>query len=392
MWDWFTQNSIWFLSASAIGLTVLIFLRNRFRDGIEKLKPEQSNTIRNRVIKRAFLCMIIVLILLIVASLVGIILSSEGAGASINADDIQEWLLSSGIVILAYIIVAYIIYRLVKLVLPRLVIRIVKSSGRGRHSKSWFEKRTQTMSNMLTWALGFIIGLITVFMILSKLNIDITPMLASAGVAGIAIGFGAQSLIKDFVSGMFILLEDQFNKGDVIKIAGISGVVEEINLRRTVLRDLEGILHTIPNGEITTASNYTRDWSRVKLDIPVAYGEDMDNVFAVINGVGKELAKDEYYKNLIKTPPQVLRVQNFGDSGIDIRILGDVRPSKQWEVTGELRKRLKKAFDEEGIEIPWPHVKLFFGENQADNNLICKACSHLNPAGSKFCSNCGKKI
>ncbi|MFC1865181.1 mechanosensitive ion channel family protein, partial [Chloroflexota bacterium] len=176
------------------------------------------------------------------------------------------------------------------------------------------------------------------------------------------IGFGAQSLVKDFVNGMFILLEDQYNVGDVINIAGIAGIVEEVNLRRTVLRDLEGVLHTIPNSEIKTSSNYTRDWARVKLDMPVAYGEDMDNVFAVINKVGKEMAEDEYFKTLIKTPPQALRVQNFGDSGIDVRILGDVRPQKQWEVTGELRKRLKKAFDDEGIEIPWPHVKLYFGD------------------------------
>ncbi|MFC1847170.1 mechanosensitive ion channel domain-containing protein, partial [Chloroflexota bacterium] len=392
MWEWFTQNSIWFLSAAAAGLTVLIFLRNRFQDGIASLKPEQRDTRRNRIVKRIFLWKMIALILLIIASVVAIIFSSEGASATISAEGIQEWLLSTGVVILAYIIVAYVIYRLIKLVIPRLVIRIVKSSGKGRHSKSWFEKRAQTMSNMLSWAFGFMIGLITLFMILSKLTIDITPMLASAGVAGIAIGFGAQSLIKDFVSGMFILLEDQFNKGDVIKIAGISGMVEEVNLRRTVLRDLEGILHTIPNGEITTASNYTRDWSRVKLDVPVAYGEDMDNVFAVINKVGNELAEDEYYKDLIKTPPQVLRVQNFGDSGIEIRILGDVRPMKQWEVTGELRKRLKKAFDEEGIEIPWPHVKLYFGESQTANGVICKACSRPNPSGGKFCANCGKKL
>jgi small conductance mechanosensitive channel len=245
---------------------------------------------------------------------------------------------------------------------------------------------------MLTWAFGFVVGLIAIFMILSKLNIDITPLLASAGVAGIAIGFGAQSLIKDFVSGTFILLEDQFNKGDVIKVAGIAGLVEEVNLRRTVLRDLDGIVHTIPNGEITTASNYTRDWARVNLDISVGYGEDMDHVFAIINKVGKELAEDNHFKKLIKTPPQALRIQKFGDSGIDVRILGDVQPMRQWEVTGELRKRLKKAFDDEGIEIPWPHLKLYFGESQSGNQVTCKTCANLNLAISKYCSSCGNKL
>jgi small conductance mechanosensitive channel len=392
MWEWFTVNSIWFLSAAAIGITALIFIRNRFRDKIVKLQPEQKNTRRNKIIKRSFLYLIGILLMIMVAAVVAIILSSEGANAIISAEGIQEWLLSTGIVILAYIIIAYFIYRLVKLFIPRLVIGFVKAQGKGRHSKSWFEKRSQTLSNMLTWAFAFVIGLIALFMILSKLTIDITPLLASAGVAGIAIGFGAQSLIKDFVSGTFILLEDQFNKGDVIKVAGIAGLVEEVNLRRTVLRDLDGIVHNIPNGQITTASNYTRDWARVNLDISVGYNEDLDHVFAVINKVGKELAEDEYFKTLIKTPPQVLRVQNFGDSGIDVRILGDVRPMNKWEVTGELRKRLKKAFDDEGIEIPWPHLKLYFGESQQGNPITCKACSNPNLAGSKFCSSCGGNL
>lgn len=385
-------NSIWFLSAAAIGLTILIFVRNRFRDRLAKLTPEKRDTRRNRIINRAFLYLMGILLAIIMTAVIAIILNREGASAIITPEKIQEWLLAHGIIILAYIVIAYFIFRLIKMVLPRLVGRFVRARGRGRHSKSWFEKRSQTLSNMITWVLGLIIGAVIFFMILSELGIDITPLLAGAGVAGIAIGFGAQSVIKDFLRGLFILLEDQYNTGDVVKIAGIAGQVEEVNLRRTVLRDLDGILHTIPNGEITTASNYTRDWARVNLDVPVAYGEDLDHVFSVINRVGKELAEDEYFKTLIKTPPQVLRVQNFGDSGIDIRILGDVRPMMQWEVTGELRKRLKKAFDEEGIEIPWPHVKLYFGESQKENSVICKACSHPNLAGSNFCSNCGGKL
>jgi len=392
MWDWFSANSIWFLSAAALGITALIFIRNRFRDSIAKLKPEQRNTRRNRVISRAFLYTMGVLILLILAAVVAIIFSSEGANAAINTEDIQEWLLTKGIVILAYIIIAYFIYRLVKFFIPKMVARLVKASGKGRHSKSWFDKRSKTLGNLFTWTFGLLIGAVVLFMVLTELGINITPLLASAGVAGIAIGFGAQNIIKDFLGGLFISLEDQYNTGDVVRIADIAGTVEEVNLRRTVLRDLDGILHTIPNGIITTASNYTRDWSRVKLDMPVAYGEDMEHVFAVINRVGKELAADEYFKTLIKTPPQVLRVQNFGDSGIDIRILGDVRPMMQWEVTGELRKRLKKAFDDEGIEIPWPHIKLYFGESQKGEGIICKACSHPNPVGNKFCANCGKKL
>jgi small conductance mechanosensitive channel len=392
MWEWFTTNSIWFLSAAAIGITILIFIRNRFRDNIAKLSPEEKNNSRNRMIMRSFLYLIAILLVIMVTGVIAIILSSEGANATISIEVIQKWLLADGIVILAYLIIAYFVYRLMKLLIPRLVGGFVKTQGRARRSKSWIAKRSQTLSNMLTWAFGFVVGLIAIFMILSKLNIDITPLLASAGVAGIAIGFGAQSLIKDFVSGTFILLEDQFNKGDVIKVAGIAGLVEEVNLRRTVLRDLDGIVHTIPNGEITTASNYTRDWARVNLDISVGYGEDMDHVFEIINKVGKELAEDSHFKKHIKTPPQALRIQKFGDSGIDVRILGDVQPMKQWEVTGELRKRLKKAFDNEGIEIPWPHLKLYFGESQSGNQITCKTCSNLNLASSKYCSSCGNKL
>lgn len=392
MWEWFTLNSIWFLSAAAIGITILIFIRNRFRDRIAKLKPEQNNTRRNRIIKRSFLYLIGILLVIMVVAVVAIILSGEGANAAIGTEDIKAWLLEHGIIILAYIIIAYIIYRLVKLFIPRLVTGFVKARGKGRHSKLWFENRSKTLSAIVSSTIAVILSVIALFMILSEMGQDIGPLLAGAGVIGIAVGFGAQSLVKDLFSGIFILLEDQYNKGDVVKIAGISGLVEEINLRRTILRDLEGIVHSIPNGQITTASNYTRDWARVKLDISIGYNEDMDHVFAVINKVGKELAADEYFKELIKTPPQVLRVQNFGDSGIDVRILGDVRPMKQWEVTGELRKRLKKAFDDEGIEIPWPHVKLYFGESQQGSPITCKACSNPNLAGSKFCSNCGGKL
>ncbi len=392
MWEWFTANSIWFLSAAAIGLTLLIFIRNRIKDRFEKLTLEKRNERRHRILTRTFLAIGGILLMMVAVAVVAIITSHEGALAIITPQTIQEWLLEHGIIILAYIIISYFIYRLLKLVIPRMVDRMVKVRGKGRHSKLWFENRSKTLSAIIASTLGIILVVVALFMILSELGIDIGPLLAGAGVIGIAVGFGAQSLIKDLLGGMFILIEDQYNKGDVVKIAGIAGLVEEVNLRRTVLRDLEGIVHSIPNGQITTVSNYTRDWARVKLDISVGYGEDMDHVFKVINRVGKELAEDKYFKELIKTPPQVLRVQKFGDSGIDIRVLGDVRPMKQWEVTGELRKRLKKAFDDEGIEIPWPHVKLYFGESQQGNTITCQACSQPNLAGSKFCANCGGKL
>jgi small conductance mechanosensitive channel len=392
MWEWFTINSIWFLTGAAVIFISLVISRNMFRDRIAKLKPDQKDTKKNRFFDKFLLSIIYISIAIIMLSFVAIILSNDDIFASITIESIQEWLLSHGIIILAYIVIAYFVYRIVKAFVPRMVTGFVKSSGKGRHSKSWFDRRAKTLTGLITWIVAIVTGVVAFFLILGELGMDITPLLASAGVVGIALALGAQTIVKDFLGGIFILTEDQYNKGDVVKIAGISGEVEEVNLRRTVLRDLDGIVHTIPNSTITTASNYTRDLSRVNLDVPVAYGEDLDRVFAVINRVGKEMAADSYFCKLIKTPPQVLRVQKFADSGIEIRILGDVQPSMQWEVTGELRKRLKKAFDEEGIEIPWPHVKVFQGKDKKQDTIICKSCTFANPSSNKFCGSCGEKL
>jgi len=190
----------------------------------------------------------------------------------------------------------------------------------------------------------------------------VTALIAGFGIAGLAVGFGAQSLVKDIIAGVFILLENQYRVGDVVRISDVAGVVEEMNIRRTVLRDLDGIVHFVPNGEIKVASNFTREWSRVNLNISVAYGTDLDHAIAVLNRVGEEIAQDPQWSPLILKAPQFLRVDNLGDSGIELKVVGDTKPIRQWDVMGELRKRVKKAFDEEGIEIPWPHIKMYFGD------------------------------
>jgi len=223
------------------------------------------------------------------------------------------------------------------------------------------KKRADTLSRVLVAAGEALIILVAVFMLLSELGIDIGPLLAGAGIVGVAIGFGAQNLIRDLLAGLFIILENQYRVGDVVKIADVSGLVEDINLRRTILRDLDGVVHVVPNGEIRVASNFTREWSRVNMNVSVAYGEDLDRAIAVINRVGRELAEDPQWAACILKAPQVLRVEKLGDSGIEIKILGDTKPLKQWDVMGELRLRLKKAFDEAGIEFPWPHTKVYFG-------------------------------
>jgi len=244
-------------------------------------------------------------------------------------------------------------------IIPKVIVRTL--CRRPSETEDEVKKRSNTLSRVLIGTTQVFIFLIAIFTILSELEIDITPILAGAGVLGIAIGFGAQSLVRDLVAGLFIILENQYRVGDVVRIADVAGLVEDVNLRRTVLRDLDGIVHVIPNGEIRVASNFTKEWSRVNMNVSVAYGEDLDRVIAVINRVGKELAEDPEWAPLILTPPRALRVDNLGDSGIEIKILGETKPIRQWDVMGQLRLRLKKAFDEEGIEIPWPHTKVYFG-------------------------------
>ena len=271
-----------------------------------------------------------------------------------------EWLQVNGIKIGVIIVLGLIGYLFTKRIVPRLVRRTLDMRMKDK-PPDLTAKRSRTISYVITNTIGVLIGIIVLFSILGQVGVNIAPALASLGVVGLAISFGAQSLIKDVINGLFILIEDQFGIGDVVRVGGISGMVEEMNLRRTVLRDLNGVVHYIPNSEISITSNLTKEFSRVNLNIAVAYGEDLDRVIEVVNRVCSQMSEEPNWKEKIIKPPQVLRVDALLDSGIEIKILGDTRPTMQWEVMGELRKRIKKEFDREGIEIPWPHMKVFMG-------------------------------
>ena len=271
-----------------------------------------------------------------------------------------NWLTEHGPRILLIIAISLVLYYLMRHFVPIMVKRTVSRTMVGK-SKTAIKKRTDTLGNVFIDTGMIFVGIIAIFTIISELGINIAPALAGLGVAGIAVGFGAQTLVKDIFNGVLILLENQYGIGDVVKVAGIEGLVKDITLRRTVLRDLDGIVHSIPNSEVLVASNYTKDWSRVNMNISVGYGEDLDHVIKVINNVGKEMANDPDWAPQILKAPEVLRIDEFGDSGIVIKILGETKPLAQWDVMGELRLRLKKVFDKEGIEIPWPHIKVFFG-------------------------------
>ena len=226
-------------------------------------------------------------------------------------------------------------------------------------------KRRETLSYVLIRTTEILLVMIAAFMVLAEIGFNIAPILAGAGIAGIAIGFGAQTLVKDVLSGAFVLLENQYAKGDVVRIAGVSGIVEEVNLRRTVLRDLDGIVHSVPNGEVRVASNFTRGWSRVNLNITVGFNEDLDQVRALLDRLGEELALDPEWGPLILEAPKVLRVDDFAESGMTLKILAMTKPMKQWDVAGELRRRIKMAFDANGIRIPYPHRVVIVRQDDA---------------------------
>ena len=237
----------------------------------------------------------------------------------------------------------------------RLIVRAVRRLVRqGSGSKLSEEKREDTLIQVIVGAVSILVWLVAGMMLLSEFGVAIGPVLAAAGVAGIAVGFGGQYLIRDLISGAFVILENQYRTGDVVCFGATCGLVEHITLRMTTLRDLDGTVHHVPHGEIKTVSNLSKDFSRVNINVGVPYSVDLEHVIQVVNRVGEELAQDPEWKEHVLTPPAFLRVNEFADSAVMIKILGDTAPIKQWDVAGELRKRIKMAFDREGIAIPLP--------------------------------------
>jgi moderate conductance mechanosensitive channel len=216
------------------------------------------------------------------------------------------------------------------------------------------KKRMDTLDELGGHVLRFFILVIAALMVLRAIGLDVGPAIAGLGIVGIAVGFGAQHLVKDYLNGALILVENQFSKGDVVRVAGVSGTVEDFSLRRTTLRDLDGVVHTVPNGEIAVASNLTRVWSRINQDVTVAYGTDIDKATKVVDDVGASMAADATWKRRVLEAPRVDRVAALGEYGVTLKILGTVRAQDQWAAAGELRKRLLAAFHANGIEIPRP--------------------------------------
>ena len=224
------------------------------------------------------------------------------------------------------------------------------------------EKRAETLVRIINAAVKVVVIAFGSLMIIKEFGIDIGPLLAGAGILGLAIGFGSQALVKDVVTGFFILMENQFRVGDVIKVAEHAGIVEKIALRTTVLRDLEGVVHVIPNGEMSSVSNLTYVWSRAVLDIGVAYKENVDRVMDIMMDVAKQMAAEPNWKDVIIEEPTMLGVSSFDDFSVMIKIMIKTVPLSQWSVAREYRRRIKNRFDAEGIEIPFPHRTLTFNK------------------------------
>jgi small-conductance mechanosensitive channel len=228
-------------------------------------------------------------------------------------------------------------------------------------------KRAETLGRVFRYVVAVVVSLVAGMMVMSELGISLAPILGAAGVAGVAIGFGAQSLVKDFFTGFFLLFEDQIRTGDVVKIAGHAGLVEEITLRHTRLRDYDGNVHYVPNGMIDSVVNMSRGYAQAVMDIGVAYRENTDHVYKVMRETARHLRADETFGPRILDDLEIAGVDKWADSAVVIRCRFKVIALEQWSVRREYLRRLKMAFDEAGIEIPFPHLTIYAGQDKAGN-------------------------
>jgi small-conductance mechanosensitive channel len=258
--------------------------------------------------------------------------------------------------------VAYVAIRALKFGLGKLEQVLITWRDLEDHEHLANEKQVKTLIGLLRTICLTLVWVVGIVMSLGQIGLDITPILAGAGIVGLAVGFGAQNLVRDVINGFFMILENQVRIGDVAVVNGTGGLVEAISYRTITLRDLSGTVHIFPNGTVTTLANMTKGWSGYVLDIGVAYKEDTDRVSNVMKEVAKELQDDLELGPKILEPIEILGVDKFGESEVVIKARLKTLPIQQWAVGREYRRRLKKAFDEKGIEIPFPHRTLYMGE------------------------------
>ena len=274
--------------------------------------------------------------------------------------DIVNWLLYDFTYVLISLVVVIVLIWLFNAISRNLEKVILKRSD-ALHDKE-AQKRVKTLMSIGRGIMRLILWAIFALILLKRIGIEIGPIIASAGIAGIAIGFGAQELIRDFLAGFFVLLDNQIRTDDIVVINGTTGVVEKIELRTIRLRDHSGVVHIFQHGKVNTLSNMTKEWSALVFEIGVAYKEDVDTVIAIMKSVGEDLEKDSRFSGNILEPISILGVEQFANSSIQLKVRIKTQTGEQWQTRREYMRRLKYAFDKNGIEIPFPHTTLYWGE------------------------------
>ncbi len=278
---------------------------------------------------------------------------------ALNSISVGEWL-GYGKVALKVALIA--IAAWVVIVIGNRAIRAMRVRLQDRADSPDRAKRLETLGRVFRYVLSVVVSVVAGMVILGELGISVAPILATAGVAGIAVGFGAQSLIKDYFNGFFLLVDDQLRQGEVVEVAGIGGLVEEMTLRYVRLRDYDGNVHFVPNGQIDTVTNRARAFAFSVMDIGIAYRESVEEAIEVIREVGREMRSDDSLGPRILEDLDVAGVDQWGDSAVVIRCRFKVKPLEQWGVRRAFLQRLKTAFDARGIEIPYPHLTVYAGE------------------------------
>jgi small conductance mechanosensitive channel len=290
-----------------------------------------------------------------------LVLSISGVSLSSGLDDgrIVAWLFESGPRILVVALLTYVLLRAIALGTSRWEERLSRDGGVDVVERA---KRARTVGSLVRNVLIVLVSALATLTILGELGVDIMPVVTGAGILGLAVGFGAQTLVRDVIAGFFLIFENHLRVGDVATIEGTGGIVEAISLRTTVMRDLEGTLHVFPNGSFERYSNRTKDYSYYVVDVGVAYKEDTDRVTTVLHEVGADLREDPAFSPHILAPLEVLGVDAFEESQVTIKVRIKTVPLKQWEVGRELRRRIKRTFDRLHIEIPFPHLSVYVGD------------------------------
>ncbi len=278
-------------------------------------------------------------------------------------DKAQTWMMEELPGLIIILILFFIAFKLIRFLLKKLNKTLIKRADKSEKVDSdEAEKRISTLVSIIHSVIKIILWLILIMIILQKFGTNIAPILAGAGIVGLAVGFGAQELVKDFISGFFMILENHVRAGDVAIINGKGGLVEKMEFRTITLRDFSGVVHTFQNGKITDLSNMTKGWSAMVFDIGVAYKEDPKQVMEIMKKVGDELKSDPEFGDKILEPIEIFGLDKFDDSAIVFKARLKTKPIQQWTIGREYNRRLKYAFDENNIEIPFPHTTVYWGE------------------------------